>query len=531
MINKETVDNQELEIVIDKAWDGIKNLPHNFKTALFSTFFFGLLAHFYAYTNLLLSYDSSNFYYQSYVYLFLATGRPIGIISGLINHYLYLPWALGFLTLFLIGISTWLILEILGIKRVSYIIFVSGVVVTFPVITSYNCFLFMAPQFVLGLLFACLSVYFFTSKVKHGAVYSFVLLGLSLGSYQSFLSVSASLMLLVLIGDILDKELNTKDIIFKGLRYCFIIVVSISIYYILWALGMKILGWEFLSYAGYDQMLIFKLSDIPNLILSTYKHFFGFFIQLGKYSYYPKYLGVIMLINIFIGLFCCFMIVLDDKKGESRSKLILLIIILLLLPFAINVMYFISKGFTTQTITMYSYLIPWFFLTLALERMRSCANSTFNAKIIRVYAGSLLILYTMSIYNGWVGANTAYVQLHANYESATSYITRIIYAIETTEGYQKGVQVAIIGTPSETEPRPGFRWTKELAGVWQYSTALTFDNIATIFARQIDTSIQFIRDSEIRHRDEFKNAPKYPDKGSIFWVDDTIVVKLSDPLE
>ena len=124
---------------------------------------------------------------------------------------------LGFLSLFFIGITSYLITKLLSIKNKLLIGFVCGILITNLTVTLLNAtYILDVDIYMFSLLLAVLSVYIFR-RYKYGFLFSPLLLVGSLGLYQSFFQVAIFLFMYYIFGMKsikvkMDKNFNSKNI-------------------------------------------------------------------------------------------------------------------------------------------------------------------------------------------------------------------------------------------------------------------------------------------------------------------------------
>ncbi len=114
------------------------------------------------------------------------------------------PWLIGFLSLLYIGITVFLVTKIFDIRSKTLIALISGVFATnITIISTAATYIHDLDADMMALLLAAFAVYLWKSFDK-GFLYGIIPICLSLGFYQSYVSVAITLILLYLIMQLLN---------------------------------------------------------------------------------------------------------------------------------------------------------------------------------------------------------------------------------------------------------------------------------------------------------------------------------------
>ena len=137
-------------------------------------------------------------------------------------------------------------------------------------------------------------------------------------------------------------------------------------------------------------------------------------------------------------------------------------------------------------------------------------------------------------YNFIIVDNIAYFNAYYKFEKSYSIAFKISEKIETFDGYNINMPIAIIGMP-DSEKYPSTNITRNITygitGTEGNLTATKTEHYRTILSNYLNLNV-VPADSglidEIRKTDEFKEMPTYPDEESIKIIDNILVVKLSE---
>ncbi|MDE6538871.1 MAG: glucosyltransferase domain-containing protein, partial [Ruminococcus sp.] len=148
-----------LEYII---WSKMKNLDKRIWVVLFSSIIWGVFAHGMALFNKYSIFDDS--YHLFGIGTTYTSGRWGLEILGKLYLKLFgggfysIPLFNGFISILCIAVSAYLIIHLLNIKQMGLCISITGILITFPVITGIFACMFTAPYYMISLLFAVAGV-------------------------------------------------------------------------------------------------------------------------------------------------------------------------------------------------------------------------------------------------------------------------------------------------------------------------------------------------------------------------------------
>jgi hypothetical protein len=490
--------------------------------AFISTVIVGLLAHLYIYTNLYLGHDAALLH--NYVpSLDIITGRFASIVVRYLNGALQTPWLIGYISLIFLGVASALICKILKITKPVYIVLISATIVTWPTITSMHCFVFATSVFSFSILMACMAAYV-TDRYKFGFIAGIPLIVVSMGCYQTLWGLSAALLLICMIRNIcINHDEGVRAVLVKLLRYAATLILGFIAYFGLWKLTMNISGLAAIEYKGMDDLGYSSASEFLNVLYTTYRTVYWFFLRPDRFSYYPSWLMVVCCISVVIAICLIFVLIVKRKIYKSPVKLFLLAVCFLLFPIAINCTELFSKSLSVNVLGFFAFALPFFLLPMVLSQLD--LRKVSYKKYIAVMCISVIPLICSSL-NGLYGANASYLKLDANYHIAISQVSQYMSRISAVEGYETGTPIALIGFANPFKPS-GFEWCRDITGV--FDSALTYSNINVAIFSMINPGTNVVWDAT-----PYANLPSvqalksYPSNDCVVWVDDTLVFRLSD---
>ncbi|MDE6538835.1 MAG: glucosyltransferase domain-containing protein [Ruminococcus sp.] len=156
-----------LEYII---WSKVKNLDRRIWVVLFSSIIWGVFAHGMALFNKYSVHDdisalfSIGTTYTSGRWTLAILGKLYRILFG--GGYYSIPLFNGFISILCIALSAYLIINLLDIKSIGLCISITGILITFPVITGIFGYMFTAPYYMISLLFGVAGVWIANKRIN-----------------------------------------------------------------------------------------------------------------------------------------------------------------------------------------------------------------------------------------------------------------------------------------------------------------------------------------------------------------------------
>ena len=491
------------------------------KTIIIYTLIFMILAHGFCYTNTLFSHDSMRtFFWNSYDTIKI--GRYLIPLFVLIRGKYYPPLLIGTFTYIYIIIIIYLIVELFSIKKKKNIIITSGILSTASTLTLLNAtYILDSDLYMFAFLLATIGAYIWR-KYKYGYIIAIIPVLLLLPIYQAYICCFTGLVSLLVLKDLLENK-KIKDIC-KNTGYAIITTISSMILY---AISLKlvnhILNIELRnSYNSVSAVGKFSgIQEIFDLLIGTYRQFFYYITHPS--TYYSLLVCIFNISLIIITLYVCIKKLLKNKNKDKMKRVLLFVIIILLIPFIFNFIYFLGKGVEHQ-LMIYPFFLLYIFVIMSTE-------DTFIKK--KIYPVIVTIISSIIILSNIIYANQCYLIKYLNTNTTLTTVNRIIDRIEQTNGYEIGkTKVTIIGNlnygPLKTNRKeinvndPGMA---DNFGLTYYETNKQY------FENYLAYPINIISKEDmekISKKQKVKDMPCFPDKDSIQFIGDTLVIKVSN---
>lgn len=481
-----------------------------------ATLVFGFLAHMFAFANKLVNADEIESLF----------GKGATVTSGrwgleavkLIFPDYSMPWLYGLISLLLLGVAVCVIIRVFDIKGGLLRVLLAGMIVAFPSQTGTFCFMFTSSAYALSFLFAVLSVYFFCRGGVKNAVLSAALLTLSLGIYQAYIALTASLLLLYAMKLCLDGGENARRIIVFSLKALCMMVCALAVYALITLAVFIFTGAEFNDY----------VRDNANSagVLGRIRMAYDFFVYYLSYREFALITGeAARWAHIALFSLCFIGVVIEAVKNIRAGRAsvgALIVLAALLLPLAVNCMFLAMAKESIHTLVIYSFVAFYVLAEMLVERVFAGGELIKRAARDAVYAA-----LTLSLASNVYFANEVYLDMYLEYENAYSFYTVLLARAENTDGFDESKTLALVGYQDNavtTRPEIDLGYimgpSRDLINIYSRENFIR---------RYIGSDIPLATQAELDSlaaTDEFAAMSEYPYYGSIKIIGDYVVVKL-----
>ncbi len=499
-----------------------KNCKPIWKTAFFAAVIIGLFIHMPMLVRDIPNHDGlDSVYFDQNM---ITSGRWFLTVACGFSSYFSLPWLIGILGLVFLGITAVLLVEFLEIEKQGTAVIVSGLLVAFPALASTFAYVYTLDGYMLALLLAVLAP-FLTVKYKKGFIAGGIALAFSMGIYQIYLSFA---MLLCIYGIVMlflsDGEWKEKA---KGLlRYLYMGVIGVSLYYVLLQILLKIQGKELASYQGIDGMTTAAGVGISGIVKNIYSDFITFTARSGIlfkniFSIAAVALLVLLVVYILAG------VIREKKLYKSIWFYVVLVLLVVGLPVATNIILVISPEVNYHLLMRYQWVM---YLILPIAFADKFGKGNGGRWVLLVSASVLLFNYA-------VMDNIAYSNLQKKYEKTYALCVRLADRMEQTEGYYQGIPIAMIGVVGdENYPETDItgKVTGSMIGMNGDYLLYTGTNYQAFFKHYLGITIYPVSGEEmleIYYSEEYQAMDSFPGKDSVKVVDGILYIKLENSEE
>ena len=522
-MDHETPSANTLSLGTEKLFDRILYWFRVYKCPALASLIVGFLAHMFAFANKLVTPAELSALFKKGATT--VSGRwGLELLSHVLPNY-SMPWLYGVMSIVLITVAVCFIIHMFGIKNKVLQAVTAGLVISFPSLTGTFSYMFTSSSYAVSFLLAVLAAFFASRKRWVMYLPAVVCTVLSVSIYQSYIAITASLLVLVLIQQTLQETEDVKKIFVRGVGFVLFLGASLGIY---WAITQWIYACTETELGAYASRQLSFGYESPVKILGKIYGFFWAFFRYGTQGLITSKLsrcihfGCMLLVGIEI---VCWAV--HNKKA---GRIALLLFLILILPMSINCMYIFTAWSSVHTLVLYSFIAIYILTAIVIDNgclvalkpvlVNKCRRLSFD--IIVVCMCAVICINTFI-------ANEAYLNMYLRYENSYSFCTALIADIQMTPGYTSETRVALLGTYEDPSFYENFDNLDSITGVAGVSP-----NVWSkwyLFEYYCGYRINFAYDwqiEEVVQTEEYAQMSTYPDNGSIQMIGDVLVVKLSE---
>lgn len=489
------------------------------KIAFFTTWIGGLFAHAYRFFNFLPTWDSMyNFTGTGATYSY---GRYFLELSDKISSKYDMSWVNGALSLFYISIAVIMLIELLDLKETVSCILLPLLVVSFPTVTATFAFMFTADGYMLAFLLAVAGIYL-TTRFRYGIFPGILCIGLSIGTYQAYISVMLCILLTMLIQQIFIQNKDFKTLFSQNWKYIPLLLGGFILYETAAAMINAFCHITLTDYQGIGTIELMSLWDYKMAFRSVYNELSHLFsLNEALHIYFYGYANRIVLVLIVLLIL---LLVIQNRTYKRPVSALCGAACIIGIPLSSCFLYFVSSDVWYHTLMEMGACFIYLLLLCLLEHGLS---KTKPQKLFH-FAG-LLVLSYLSFYN-IRNANICYTQMNLSYEKSYSISANLLDRIEDLDEFPEISEVAITGTYHT--------YSSNIGGTVPYIIGVDQDNFLNLdyhyfamwnycFGVQLEDAGDE-RAAQLRQTEEYKDMPVYPAKDSVKVIDGTIVIKLPE---
>lgn len=480
------------------------------KTALVSAALFSLAAYMFVFTNKLLNLDEiAGLFGKGET---LSSGRWALYLTSFIFPDYSMPWINGLLCVLMLSVSAAVIVSLLEIASPIRQALFAGLFVVFPSQIITFSYMFTCAPYALAVLMAVLSVRFTLKGGKKGCVFGVLLLCLSLGIYQAYITLCASLYVAYFIRAVLTEKSDGGSILKKGMGCIASMLLSLALYYIINKLVMRFAVTDYNSYAS--AAMNTDLRSMLKGLRVAVTAFLGYFYK-GYYHLAPTKFS--MLLHTFALLIAAGCIILWLVRGKAgKDKKVLLIVLLALFPISVNCIYIISSQ--RHTLMLLGFTSVYALIIIIAET----AGSKKAGSVLNI---CLALMLACNIF--W--SNGIYLKMKLEYEQAYGFYSTLISRVKSTEGYDADTMLVIIGDADDKNlvSHTDEIDTSDIVGLMEglINIYSRYDFIKYYVGYDYNP-IDWDGWAELDAQEEVSEMPLYPYDGSVRKIGDYMVVRL-----
>ncbi len=498
---------------------------------LLSVCVFGLAAHAYGFLNGNFSHDVLNALYADAGEE--AWKRTLGRIfvppyRAVTRGGLALPWLIGLLSLVYVGVAAFLVVKTFRVENKLTAALICGVMVTNVTFTAVTATYIYELDFDMLAMLLAAAAAFLWEKWRHplSILPGAVLIMLSIGLYQSYLSVAVTVMLICSVLALMNGD-GFKKVMLHGLQGIVTLGAGGALYAVACEISTAVTG---IALTRRTNVFLGEGVNYLKLFGESYQNFFQ---KIWNTSLLPKALiGTINVLGLAVIGFAVLYTLFLNRRMTVPAK-ILMAVLLLLVPFAMNLTYVLARGYI-HDLMLYGI---WFaYILVLLFASRICGEGGISRGIRKAVRWASVACVSILLVSNIVVSNTAYLKKDLEQKSTLSLMTRVVSRMEDREDYLPGqTPVCFIGNSPLYQTIPGFENVADVTGLgWNNAIAQDspywyYNTYKAYFRYVLNTPVTICTDeqhNELMARDEVRAMPAYPAGDCMAMVDGVLVVKM-----
>lgn len=502
-----------------------QKMKKNWTFAFCIAFCAGLLIHLFRLTNHLLTWDSVYNFFDSQNKIEL--GRCFLTLSCGIGSYYDLQWITGLLSLCYLALTCICLSEIFSLQKRTSIFLISLLTVSFPVVASTFAYMYTADGYFLAQLCAVLAV-LITITYKKGFLVGMLLLSISYGSYQAYVSYAVMIILTWTIMQILSRKKSIRELLSYWLRFFLMGGLGTLLYFICNKILTLLQNTAASEYNGISTMSLPDsqafIAAVKNCIIDFAYFFFGPLNQINLYK--------ILNICLFLLIFCLLLWHIGKSKlYQKPTHFLMLLLCFGCMPFACSMIYFLSPN-VRYYMLMYAgfcliYMLPILFYDSMCETSSSLPQHRKGCFLL----WCCLLLTVLTVFNFTLIDNISYLYMVSSNEKTFQLVSRMTDRIEQLEDFTSAQKLCVVGH-FEDYDTISLNLPPAMAGIrdsYLISESAHFTAMMdTYFGLELEPCTKEEKE-EIASSEELKKMACWPSVSSVTQIGNTIVIKVAEP--
>lgn len=504
-----------------------KLLPQ-WKVCFLSALAVGFLAHFYKITNWLPNWDSLVMRYDDQN--MMMTGRWfLTVVCGFSSFY-DLPFLNGVLAIIIHGISAVCICRMLNVQKTITAFFLGAVIISFPTVTSVMMYNYVADGYSIAFLLSTLAAMYMTGE-KPKCLLPAVMIALSAGIYQAYITVTIMLILLKLIDELVFGNVSFGRILKKAVRMLLTGIFGTALYAITLKILLGIFSVELLEYQGIGGAASLSGLDLRASLYIIKETFRKCFFDISQgINVYVVLNGVVLLVTalFYIGY------IVATGFYKNICKLLLLMFLTVMLVVGAAALALINVAVDYHSLMRMGYSVFYVFFLLLYER-----GTEKQEKHTAIKCWTVLLTALVIVVNQIVISNVSYHKAQMAYERSYGVLIRIADRIEQTPGAEDCDKILVLGMLENSE-QYSVNLTPEITGTTDGYIIRADDEmvgqsvLCSALSDYCEKNYTFVIGEEKRllaQREEIRSMGTWPAGDCVTVVGDTVVIRLGAETE
>ncbi len=498
--------------------------------AVIAAFVCGVVTHLYGLVNTIHNYDDITQLPSGYG-TGVTSGRwflsLIGDFFGSLGGNWNLPVINGLLFLALLALSAGFLVHTLHIEKKASAILVGMLFVVFPSAASTMIFRYTAVYYGLAILLSVLAVWILEKRSAFLPL-SALCMACSLGIYQAYMPITISLFVLLLLRQTLLGQRSLWELIRRGLFYCSALILGLLLYYVFLRLSLALSHSTLNNYQGIQDMGNLSFSELPALI----RRAVGSVLRIPVKDYCGiNTLGILKGIYLLLGILSlCAISHALIFRVRKWSMAFLTAVLCFAFVLAVNFIVIMCPKAGIYTLMVYSFVLLSCAPLMIIECLPSANRTQLRLRSILSRGCSWLLAVLICTYIYTTNAN--YSVIYFANRQTENYITSLVTQVRMSEGFDPEQRWAFIGTLSDPLLQSKWNAVSRFGGFSSSLDLLRGYSWPHWITHYIGYTVPMASAEEIQElasSESVLSMPCWPKDGSIQIIEDTIVIKFSQP--
>lgn len=493
------------------------------KVCFFAALTVGLLAHLYKITNWLPNWDSLVFRYDPQN--MIALGRWFLPVVCSFSSFYDLPFLNGIVAIVFHALAAVCICRILNVRKAVTAFLIGAVIVSFPTVTSVMMYNYVADGYSIAFFLSALAAFLMTRE-KPRYILAAVLIALSTGIYQAYITVTVMLILFRLIDEIVYHNTAFGTILKKSVRMLLAGILGMALYSVVLKVVLGVFSAELLDYQGINSSALLSGIDFLASLYVVRETFVKCFFDLSQG------VNVYVVLNIFVLLFTLgyyLKYIVVNKVYRNPLNIFTVVALGVALVAGAGALAFVNAGIDYHNLMLMGYSVFYLFFLVLYERGTDAVE-----KHNCIKCWTVLLTAVAIIANQIVISNVSYHKAQMAYEKSYGILIRIADRIEQTPGAMDCEEILVIGALENSEEY-SVNLTPDITGITDGYIIRADDEtvgqsvLCSALNDYCDKDYEFVSEEEkkeIIQREEIKAMEKWPAQNCIRVVDNRIIIKL-----
>ena len=492
---------------------------------LFSVIFW-LAAHGYRFVNNLYTGDTLGSIFQDDIWWQRSLGRFMQPVSMIFRGVIVSPWLLGIVAVIFFALAVYLISEILKIEDRSVLFLICGILSCNITITcALAAYTPWIDIYMTAFFLSVLGVYLFTKDKPVCYVLGMISFAMSMGFYQAYICTAFVLFAIIYITE-LSRKKPDRAFWIKTAKTVAGVLLSGGLYMLLYKLVLRLHHVdEAVSYNSLSNMGVKEGVSFGALLAGTYERYVHYLTHQG--TFVSTYLlgrkvsdawDVLMVLCVIVSVVIAIagLVIINKKNKSSVLQIVLQIVLIAAFPLFSNVIYIISNGMEYELMIFALYFVYVLASVVLLDVLKN------KKKMILALIPVMIIIWHSIVFS-----NQVYMKIDMEDRAALSVTTRIADDICNTEGYVPGVtKVQIVGSVEGSGHYEPVMYLRDVIIHGNFETPFNYNSSFPFYMNYyLNERMNFTYDEV--PAESYGDMPVYPENGSIQFVDDVLVIKLS----